>query len=509
MDTLIAELSAIVKEKMLVWLHGRELLEMVSLTVVQEAMTQVGRAAAEAVGAAWREALVRLAEAVRPCPGCGRPRKLKWRSAQPLRVEVLGFRLEIPKPYLECAHCATPGVSVVSLLTGLSSGEASAQLKLATAYCASAKSYGESRRDLWVHYGQELERTKVRRITLAIEQEALAFAEGERRAQLARLGGEARTVGAALILTEADGGKVRTGALVACEEGDAGYGKRMPKRGLPRRKRPTTFREVITMDAREPGVTECTALDVLVPAAAPPGERARRMLALAGRVGLGSNTRSVGLGDMGSELASSFEEAFFDYPGSWWNADWKHTCDYVEAVRKVLSRRFDGPAWAKAMKDAIWNRDVAQRDALLAQARRHRVKVLPRELEKCPVAALRTYLANNEKHMRFAELKALGLPFVSARAESQVRVRTKDRFCVAGAWCLENVEPKATLRSIIADGRWEAFRAHVLARHRDAFECALLARLARAVDEGRLSCAQVEALGLPNYSASADAARAA
>jgi len=32
--------------------------------------------------------------------------------------------------------------------------------------------------------------------------------------------------------------------------------------------------------------------------------------------------------------------------------------------------------------------------------------------------------------MRFAELKALGLPHVSARAESQVRVRTKDRFCV-------------------------------------------------------------------------------
>ena len=47
-------------------------------------------------------------------------------------------------------------------------------------------------------------------------------------------------------------------------------------------------------------------------------------VALAGRVGLGSNTRSIGLGDMGSELCRSFEEAFFDYPGSFWNADWKH-----------------------------------------------------------------------------------------------------------------------------------------------------------------------------------------
>jgi len=44
------------------------------------------------------------------------------------------------------------------------------------------------------------------------------------------------------------------------------------------------------------------------------------MLALAGRKGLGSNTRSIGLGDMGSELAAAFDEAFFDYPGSFWSA---------------------------------------------------------------------------------------------------------------------------------------------------------------------------------------------
>lgn len=68
-------------------------------------MARAGRAAAEAVGAAWREALVQLTVTLR-----------------------------------ECAHCKAPGVSVVTLLTGLSSGEASAQLKLAAAYCGSAKS---------------------------------------------------------------------------------------------------------------------------------------------------------------------------------------------------------------------------------------------------------------------------------------------------------------------------------------------------------------------------------
>ena len=426
MDALIAELGEIVKARVLAWLGNRGLLEVASLTVIQEAMCRAGRAAAEAVGAAWREALVRLAQQLRPCPCCGRKRKCKWRSSQPLRVEVLGFTVELPKLYLECGHCEAPGLSVVTLLTGLSSGEASGQLKLAAAYCASAKSYGDSRRDIAVHYGQDIERTKVRRIALAVEQEAMAFAETERGVQIERLGGEARTVGVPLILTEADGGKVRAGTLVACEPGDTGFGQRTPKRALPRRKRPSSFREVITMDAREPGATECSALDVRVPVGAPAGERARRMLALAGRKGLGSNSRSIGLGDMGSELAAAFEEAFFDYPGSFWNADWKHSCDYVEAARKVLSKRFDGLGWAAAIKDAIWNRDQAQRDLLLAQARAHRVKILPRELDKCPVAALQTYLTNNWKHMRFTELKALGLPFVSARAEAQVRVRTKD-----------------------------------------------------------------------------------
>ena len=496
MDELVAELSEVVKGRTLVWLQARGVLEVASLTVIQDAMARVGRAAAEAVGAAWRQTLVRLAESVRHCPRCGRRRKCKWRSSQPLRIEVLGFTVELPKLYLECGHCDAPGLSVVTLLTGLSSGEASGQLKLVTAYCASAKSYGDSRRDLAVHYGQDLERTKLRRLALEVEQVAMAFAEAERGVQIKRLGAEGRTKGVPLILTEADGGKVRAGTLVPCEQGDAGFGQRTPKRDLPRRKRPSSFREVITMDAREPGATECSALDALVPVRAAAGERARRMLALAGRKGLGSNTRSIGLGDMGSELAAAFDEAFFDYPGSFWNADWKHSCDYVEAVRKVLSKRFDGLGWATSIKDAIWNRDQAQRDVLLAQARAHRVKVLPRELDKCPVATLQTYLTNNWKHMRFAELKALGLPFVSARAEAQVRVRTKDRFCVAGAWLLDNIEPKATLRAIIADGRWPAFREHLLALERTHFEQQVIARLRQAIEDDRLSQQQVAALGV-------------
>jgi hypothetical protein len=124
---------------------------------------------------------------------------------------------------------------------------------------------------------------------------------------------------------------------------------------------------------------------------------------------------------MGSELAASFDEAFFDYPGAW-SADWTHTRDYVDAAAKVLDG-INADAWTKNLKEAIWSRDAERRDALCKQAREHRVDPLPAGYEKCPVAAVTTYLRNNWRYMHFADNKAQGLPIgigVSARAEAQV-----------------------------------------------------------------------------------------
>jgi hypothetical protein len=402
-----------------------------------------------------------------------------------MAVEVLGLTVEVPKPYLECGHCDAPGLSVLKLLTGLGSGEASAQVKLLAAYCASKASYGKARQEMQIHHGQELERTKLRRMALEVEQEAMAWAEEQRQAGLSRLSQEARQRGVEELIVEGDGGKVRTGELVACEVGDTGFGKTTPKRGLPRRKRPTKWREMITIDVRKPGADEPAALDVLVPVLAPPGERSRRMLAAASRSGLGDNTTVWGLGDMGSELASSFDDAFVGYRHQW-SADWHHSQGYVEEAAKVV-RTLDLEAWRRAMKDALWQRDRKRADELVALAKRHRMKRLPSHLDKCPVAALKTYLENNWRYFRFAQFKEAGLPTVSARAEAQVRDRTKDRYAVAGAWKLENLEGKATLRAIVAEGSWETFRVHFLDRSRTDFECGLRQRVRQAVAKGRMT----------------------
>jgi len=204
-------------------------------------------------------------------------------------------------------------VSITRLLTGLHSGDTSAELKLNAAYLSAEHTYGKAGRDLGVHYGEAVERTLVRRLALEVEKEAVAFAEESRNTALEPLFNEGRRLGVARLMLQGDGGSVRTGILMACEPGDPGYGKKSPKLGKPKRKRVSQGREIITLDVREPGETTASALDVVVPHQAGEGERSRRMLALAARKNLGSNTQMIGLGDMGSSLPAAFAEAFVDY----------------------------------------------------------------------------------------------------------------------------------------------------------------------------------------------------
>ncbi|MFC1611531.1 hypothetical protein ACFL6C_11280 [Myxococcota bacterium] len=409
---LIAELHAPVKEKLEAHLREQSVFEVASLTWIQGQAQQLAQWICQCTFDAWREELVRLGKAIGlMCPQCGQPRRWKWRRKEPMKIEVLGFCFELPKPYLECGHCDSPGLSIMKVLTGLNSGDASVQLKLMAAYSAAKESYGKATQALAAHHGQEVERTKVRRMALEIEQSAVTYA------------------------------------------------------------------------------TDPSALDAMVPILSKAGERSRRMLAIGVRSGLGDNTQVRGLGDMGSGLAASFEEAFVGYSANW-SADWKHTRDYVETAGKVLMD-LDVDAWCKAMKSAIWARDAVRRNELLAEAEEHRFKQLPAQYEKCPVHALTTYLKNNWKHMLFAERKQEGLPLVSARAESQVRARTKARFSVAGAWSEENLEGKAILRAIIADGRWESFKSHEIGCSSAAFELGLVARLQEAFEQGRIDSDRV------------------
>jgi hypothetical protein len=482
---LVTRLAAFVHSVMPAELEQLPLGERCSLDAIEALARALGRCVLEQVLQAWKNALERAAlEVGRECPGCGHERKCKTRPGHPMRLELLGVELAVPKLYLECDRCEAPGVSITRLLTGLSSGDTSAELELMAGYCAAQQSYGKASAELGVHHGRVLERTAVRRLALEVERHALMFAEAQRRQGLERVGREQRQHGPARLMFQGDGGVVRTATLEPCERGDPGYGKKTSKTGRPRRKRATQFREIITLDVREPGETVASALDVVVPVVAPEGERSRRILALAARRGLGDNTQVFGLGDMGSSLAESFDEAFVGYEAKY-SADWKHTSDYVRHVAAVLVG-IDAQRWTKAMKDALWHGVRRKADALIERAREHRVAELPVHLEKCPVHALRTYVTNNWGRFNAKSFKQQGLDFVSGRAEAQVRERTKPRFRVPGAWRHENLEGKAVLRAIIADGRWPRFREHYLKTRRDCSQANFQQRLEQAVSEGRV-----------------------
>ena len=482
---LIARLVDGVKEQVRQHLLGLPLQEVASLDRVEEMTRELAHRMGEGVFAVWAQVLEEVSITLAgQCPGCGKARKVKRRASAPMQVSVLGMMLSVPKPYLEC-DCEVPGVSIVRVLTGLSSGDKSGELELMAAYCAAEHSYGKASRDLEVHHGQLVERTAVRRMALEVEQDALEFAESERRELLEQVGQEQRREGKARLMLQGDGGTVRTGQMEPCGRGDPGCGKTTPKTGRPRRKRPTQYREIITLDVREPGEATASALDVVVPSAAPEGERARRMLALAARKGLGDNTEVFGLGDMGSSLPSSFDEAFVGYTALY-SADWKHTYDYVDKASAHL--RGERPErWVKAMKDALWERNRPKADKLIERARQRRVADLPPHLEKCPVQTLATYIDNNWDRLHAKAFKEQGLDFVSARAESQVRDRTKSRYAVPGAWKQENLEGKAVLRSVIADCRWPAFREHYLHTKQRRHRAGLSTRVHAAIAKGQLA----------------------
>jgi hypothetical protein len=482
-DAFIAELRVVVQKRFASFVASQPGMVMLSLVTAELVIRAIVPSLVEALFEVWKEdVLARCKRVGEICPRCGVRRKCKERNG--MKVDILALTFWVPRLYLECPNCQGRSVSIVRLITGLKSGTKSLILQLRAAYCAAKESYQKASDSLRVHYNQVVERTTVRKLSLEIERRASAYVDAQRNAGLAIAATERRRRGHPVLEVTGDGGKVRTGTLVRCRPGDPGFGQTSPIRQDPKKTWDVSWKELITLDVRIPGAVDPQALDVLVPVLAGKGDRALRMLALAIRAGLGDNTEVFGLGDMGSELAHEFDEAFIAYNANWC-ADWTHTCGYVQKAGSVL-QGLDTDDWKGRMRHALWDHDRSRVNGLLTQAAVHRVQTLPSSFEKCPIAALRTYVTNNWSYFRFAERCEQGMAYVSARAESQVRDRTKDRFAGPGVWKVENIEPKATLRAIIAEGKWDDFVNHQLMSAQNESSAQLTDRLTDAVARGLL-----------------------
>lgn len=486
-EEFLAQTQGALRELIGEFLKSQPLADALSLNWAVFSAMELCKAVSMTFMQIWAELLgLAAVEVGRICPVCGEMRKISWRVKTPLWVDLLFGRLSIGKPYLRCAteNCSGRPLSVTPLLSGLRSGSSGVLLKLRAAREGAEQSYGKAARSLKEHpFGDLLERAKVRRLAIEVEDQAVEYQEQRRHRSSAAVSGDPDGGAVPVLIQEADGGMVRVGTYRTPEPGEKGYAEKTPVRKLLRQRRETEWRELITLDVREPQEKTAKALDVVMPVTSPDKERQRLMFSLACRMGLGPETEIYGLGDMGSGLAEAFEEAFADYTG-FWQADLKHTRDYVDAVVPALEE-LDPERWRNAMWSAIMDRNETDRDTLLKEAQRHRIATLPAGL-KCPVHALTTYLHNNWEHMHFRKLQDRGLPVVSARAESQVRDRTKARFSVAGAWSLESIEPKAILRSIIAEGSFVEFAEWLYNKEQQSFVPGLKERAEKAVEERRL-----------------------
>ena len=122
------------------------------------------------------------------------------------------------------------------------------------------------------------------------------------------------------------------------------------------------------------------------------------------------------------------------------------------------------------------------------------------------IQALDSYICNNWHRMRSARFKEMGVDYVSARAEAQVRERTRKRYEVPGAWRQENLEGKATLRAIIDEGSWQRFCQWCRKSSMDLFSQQLVQRIEDAMAQGRLGAEQADNFFNETYTETAVAA---
>jgi hypothetical protein len=242
-------------------------------------------------------------------------------------------------------------------------------------------------------------------------------------------------------VVESDGSMVRTGALGPDPEGGVS-----PKGRQAKRRRQTQWREVRLSVVQVPGEEERQYGAVL----GPPQRAGEQMLALALEAGYGENTWVHGVGDGAPWIAQQMAEVF---PRRRYLLDRYHLLEHLYAGATGLP----GGDGEEAARD--W---VAQQVALIDQGNVAQVVANCRgaggENPSHPMNQVARYLENQQEHLDYAGAGEEGLPIGSGAVEGGHRHVIQARLKLAGTWWREeSVNPMLALRTLRANGWWEAF----------------------------------------------------
>ncbi len=302
------------------------------------------------------------------------------------------------------------------------------------------KSFGRASEQLKEHYGVELDRSSVREVVR--KQAARAAGLVDRESRDAIDGYESQTgfrSGEPWLIVETDGSMVRTGELEPDPAGGVS-----PGRGNPKRIRRTQWREVRLSVVETPGDGERQYAAAL----GSPQRVGEQMLALALQSGYGDNTRVHGVGDGAPWIAQQMAAVF---PRQRFLLDRYHLLEHLHEGASALAEGAveSAKAWVSEQVSRI---DQGWAAGVVAECRGR-----SGTSGENPLGRLAGYLESRQGQMDYAAARQEGLPMGSGAVEGGHRHVIQARLKLSGAWWKEEtLNPMLALRTLRANGRWEA-----------------------------------------------------
>ncbi len=301
------------------------------------------------------------------------------------------------------------------------------------------ESFGQAAKRFEEHYGWSIGRTTILRVVEARAEEAERYV-ADRLARGKRAFDEplAERPGAEKILAELDGCEIRTGKLVAAEEG----GKTAVRR-LPASKRPSEWREVRVGLARRLDEVEPT----YVARMSEYPEVVGQLFAAAVDHGLSSRSQTIAVADGGNGLREEIEVQF---PNTRFILDRPHVVEHLyEGADAMELKEPERHGWVERQLDRI---DGGKAQQVVAELREHHGRGTKR------VHQLAEYLHRFSGCTDYDAFRAQGLPIGSGEVESAHRHIPQKRLKLPGAcWDPSTINPMLALRALRANGWWQEF----------------------------------------------------
>lgn len=303
------------------------------------------------------------------------------------------------------------------------------------------KSFVQASKQLWEHYRVALHPSSIRQVVERQAQRAEAYVSDQHEEAIRWEGQRQRRLeGKPWLIVEGDGSFVRTGELQQDPKGGLS-----PKKQRPKKRRQTQWREVRLSVVQAPGEEERQYAGVL----GPPSRVGEQMLALALTGGYGDNTWVHGVGDGAHWIAQQMAEVF---PRHHYLLDRYHLLEHLYAGAGGLPDR--GQESAKE-----W---VQQQVSLIDQGRVSQVIAACQAAgggsSDHPLNQLAGYLEHQQDHLDYASAREQGLPIGSGAVEGGHRHVIQARLKLPGTWWKEDtINPMLALRTLRANGWWQAF----------------------------------------------------